>query len=91
MRKPRIYEHRKAKNISQARLAEASGISRQAVIAIESGASVPSYETALSISQALGVKMEDLYDLGKDTLAVADATLKAVFPIPATLSARPET
>lgn len=48
---------------SQARMAEAAGISRQSYAAIESGASVPSTEVALRLSSALGRAVNDLFHL----------------------------
>lgn len=49
---------------SQARMAEAAGVSRQSYAAIESGASVPSTEVALRLSRALGRSVEEIFRLG---------------------------
>lgn len=48
---------------SQARMAEAAGISRQSYAAIEAGAAVPSTEVALRLAQALGRTVEELFRL----------------------------
>jgi len=48
---------------TQARMAEAAGISRQSYAAIESGDSVPSTEVALRLSEALGRSVSELFRL----------------------------
>jgi molybdate-binding protein/transcriptional regulator with XRE-family HTH domain len=48
---------------SQARMAEAAGVSRQSYAAVESGSSVPSTEVALRLSEALGRPVGELFRL----------------------------
>jgi len=58
-----LREHRLASKLSQLELAKRVGISRQALIAIESGASVPGTDVALRLSRVLGVRVESLFQL----------------------------
>jgi putative transcriptional regulator len=48
-------------NMSQAALAEAIGVTRQTVIAIELGKYSPSLESAFRISRIFGVGVEDVF------------------------------
>lgn len=48
-------------NMSQAALAEAIGVTRQTVIAIEQGRYSPSLESAFRISRVFGVGLEDVF------------------------------
>lgn len=48
-------------NMSQAALAEAIGVTRQTVIAIEQGRYSPSLESAFRISREFGVGLEDVF------------------------------
>lgn len=68
---------RLAADLTQERLAELAGISRQAYGAIETGRSVPSTEVALRLARALGRSVEELFRLeetGSD-LVVVDAAV----------------
>lgn len=47
--------------MTQAELAEAVGIARVSIVAIENGRFLPTIETALLISQALQVSVEELF------------------------------
>ncbi|HPA38441.1 MAG TPA: helix-turn-helix transcriptional regulator [Phenylobacterium sp.] len=47
--------------MSQAALAEAIGVSRQTVVAIEKGHYSPSLETAFRIARLFGVGLEDVF------------------------------
>jgi len=58
-----LAEERQRLGWSQARMAEAAGVSRQSYAAIESGRSVPSTEVALRLSAALGRSVGDLFRL----------------------------
>jgi len=60
-----VKEARARRRLSQARLADLSGTSRQTVIAIERGASVPSVEVALRFARALDRRVDDLFELGQ--------------------------
>ncbi len=59
----RLRRHRKAHGLSQHVLAERSGVSRQAVLAIEAGKRVPSTELALRLAHVLKCAVEDLFQL----------------------------
>ena len=58
-----VRRHRQAAGLSQARLAALVGVSRQALSAIEAGASVPSTTLALALSRQLRCTVEDLFTL----------------------------
>jgi molybdate-binding protein/DNA-binding XRE family transcriptional regulator len=57
----RVRERRKALGLTQAELASRTGISRTAVTAIEGRRLVPSVAAALSLAEALGCTVEDLF------------------------------
>jgi molybdate-binding protein/DNA-binding XRE family transcriptional regulator len=59
--KSRIQKIRQDAGLTQADLAKAAGISRQAYTAIEAGKSVPSTEVALRLALALKTTVEDLF------------------------------
>lgn len=52
---------RAIKRISQAQLAEAIGVSRQTVFAIENNKFVPSTELALKLSEYIGKTVNELF------------------------------
>jgi transcriptional regulator with XRE-family HTH domain len=52
---------REARGLSQAALAEAAGVSRQLVGAVESGRHAPAVDAALRLARALGVSVEELF------------------------------
>ena len=58
-----LRERRAAAGWSQAALAEAIGVSRQALAAVEAGRSVPSTAIALALGRALGCSVEELFQL----------------------------
>jgi putative transcriptional regulator len=62
-----IKELRTNLGITQAQLAELVGVARVSIIAIENGRFLPTIETALHISQALGVPIERIFWLKDDT------------------------
>ena len=55
---------RKANNLSQEQLAEALGVSRQAVSKWESGSSYPDMEKMIAMCKVLNSTLEDLLDDG---------------------------
>ncbi len=65
----RLREVRAGRRFSQARLAELAGTSRQTVIAVERGGSVPSVELALRFARALDRSVDDLFRLPAAELA----------------------
>jgi putative transcriptional regulator len=52
--------------ITQARLAELVGVARVSIVSIENGRFIPTIETALRISKALGVLTEQIFWLKDD-------------------------
>ena len=57
----RIAEMRRARGITQERLARMLGVSRQQVSDWERGISIPLATTAIEIARALGTTVEALY------------------------------
>lgn len=61
----RIKDLRKAKKMTQEDLAKQVGVSRQSIIAIESGKYNPSLELAYNISKAFDSIIEEVFILGE--------------------------
>ncbi|MFN2112313.1 MAG: helix-turn-helix transcriptional regulator [Anaerolineales bacterium] len=57
----RVKELRTGLDLTQADLADQVGIARVSILAIEKGRFIPTIETALRISQALGAAVEDIF------------------------------
>ena len=57
----RLRLTRLARALSQEQLAQASGVSRQAIAGVESGRWAPSLKVALAIARALGSSVEELF------------------------------
>lgn len=55
---------RRELGLSQAQVAQASGLSRQSVSAVESGRNAPSVDAALALARALGTSVEELFTEG---------------------------
>lgn len=64
--KNRIKIERAEKGVTQQELAEAVGVSRQTVNAIESGKFVPSTLLALKIARLFGKSVEELFSLDEE-------------------------
>ena len=62
----RLRRHRKAERLSQQKLAELLGVSRQAIHAIETGSQVPSTSLGLRMARVFGCAVEDLFSLAAD-------------------------
>ncbi|HEX6032965.1 MAG TPA: helix-turn-helix transcriptional regulator [Anaerolineales bacterium] len=62
----RLREIRTSRGMTQAELAEAVGVARVSIVAIETGRFLPTIETALLISSALKVPVEDIFWLKED-------------------------
>jgi len=60
-----VREERLEADLTQAALADACGVSRQTIIAIESGKYIPSTALALKLGKALGKSVEELFRLEK--------------------------
>lgn len=72
----RVRHRRRAAGLSQAELADRSGVSRQAVGALEAGRHLPRVDAALALAAALGTTVEDLLAIGPPrALHVLDAPL----------------
>jgi putative transcriptional regulator len=56
-----VKVHRARQNMTQEQLAEKLGVSRQTVIAIESGRYLPSLGLAFRLAAVFGVKIEELF------------------------------
>ncbi len=61
--KNRIKERRKAIGYRQQDLAEALGVSRQTIVAIENDKYNPTLELAMRLARYLGIPMEELFQL----------------------------
>ena len=57
-----VREYRRTRELSQADLAEALGVSRQTIIAIEGGRYSPSLPLAFRIAQFFDVPVEKMFD-----------------------------
>lgn len=60
---------RKLEGYTQQSLADAVGITRQQISAIEAGKSLPSVPTAKAIARVLGIKWEKLFEPGDSVKA----------------------
>ena len=60
--KNKLRELRAARNWSQAELGTRVGVSRQAIIAIETGRFDPSLPLAFKLARVFSVAIEDLFD-----------------------------
>ena len=72
-----LREFRQSRQLSQAELARQVGLSRQALISIERGTSVPGTAVALRLARALGVRVEALFQL-EEAPPLVEATLAGV-------------
>ncbi|MCL2178562.1 MAG: helix-turn-helix domain-containing protein [Proteobacteria bacterium] len=70
----RLREQRLANQLSQLELAKRAGISRQTLISVEAGDSIPKMDIALRLSAVLGVRVENLFCL-EESVSVVQATL----------------
>ncbi|MCI8934882.1 MAG: helix-turn-helix transcriptional regulator [Clostridiaceae bacterium] len=61
--KNRIKERRKAIGYRQQDLAEALGVSRQTIVAIENDKYNPTLELAMRLARYLGIPVEELFQL----------------------------
>ncbi|MBU0472369.1 MAG: helix-turn-helix transcriptional regulator [Nanoarchaeota archaeon] len=57
-------EKRQKAGLSQEKLAELIGVTRQTIISIEVGRYVPSLELAIKLARQFKCKIEDLFDIG---------------------------
>lgn len=59
----RVHEMRKQTRMTQETLAQAIGVTRQTIIAIEKGNYVPSLVLAMKLAQHFKKKVDDLFSL----------------------------
>jgi putative transcriptional regulator len=64
-----VREHRRQRGLSQVELALSLGVSRQTVIAIESGRYSPSLPLAFRMARFFNVPIETLFDLEEEAEA----------------------
>ncbi|MCI9887737.1 helix-turn-helix transcriptional regulator [Micrococcales bacterium 31B] len=60
-----VAERRTALGLSQQKLAEALGVSRQTVISIEKGRFDPSLPLAFALARVFECRIEDVFDVGE--------------------------
>ena len=63
--KNHIKQHRARLDLTQEDLAQKVGVRRQAILAIEKGKYVPSALLAFQIAEALGMKVDELFEMKK--------------------------
>lgn len=56
-----VRRHRRSHELTQVQLAEMVGVTRQTIVALESGDYAPSVYLALGLAEALGVTVEELF------------------------------
>jgi putative transcriptional regulator len=61
-----IKVERAKKNLTQAKLAELVGVSRQTINSMELGKYVPSTVLALRLSQVFGISVNEIFELEQD-------------------------
>ncbi len=71
----RVRLARLARQLSQQQLADAAGVTRQAVAGVEAGRFDPSLRVALRLATALGVPVEELFGTGAGPSAVRAAVV----------------
>src|SRR3954453_12624166 len=76
-----VREQRQLAGLTQAQLAARSGVTRQAISAIESGQYSPATSVALRLAEILGTRVEDLFHL-PDATQFIEAELAGPFPAP---------
>jgi putative transcriptional regulator len=59
----RVRAEREFQNITQEKLSEMTGVTRQTINAIEHGKNIPSLFVAMKIAKVLGKKVDDLFFL----------------------------
>ena len=67
---------RAIRNLTQAELGELAGVTRKSVNAIETGRMVPSVLLALKLARALGVSVNDLFNLAGGAEKVPESSEK---------------
>lgn len=68
---------RRARELTQAELADRVGVSRQTIVAIESGGYAPSVYLALALGDVLSTSVEELFAPPREPTPRPDATEEA--------------
>src|SRR5262249_22277575 len=76
----RVKSLRQARGWSQDELAQATGLSRTGISAIEASRLIPSVAAALSLARVFGCKVEDLFGTPRPAQHIEFAWLPAAFP-----------
>ena len=58
----RLYQLRMNKNLSQRELAERAGVTRNTVMLIENGDTLPNLDTVKKLCDVLGVELSDFFE-----------------------------
>ena len=61
-----IKQHRARLDLTQQDLADRVGVRRQTILAIEKGHFVPSVLLAMLVARELGMRLDDLFELGTE-------------------------
>jgi putative transcriptional regulator len=61
-----LKQHRARLDLTQEELAEAVGVRRQTILAIEKGRYAPSAILAFKLARALGMRVEELFELDEE-------------------------
>ena len=61
-----LKQHRARLDLTQENLAEAVGVRRQTIIAIEKGRYAPSAILAFKLARALGMRVDELFELEEE-------------------------
>ncbi len=62
----RVYEYRVLRRLSQEKLGEAVGVSKQTIYAMEKGNYSPSLLLAFKLANYFGVQIEDIFSYSKE-------------------------
>lgn len=71
-RRNRVRQARLVADLTQAGLADATGVTRQTIVAVEAGDYAPSVYLALALGERLGTTVEDLFGPVPDETAMAE-------------------
>ncbi len=76
----RLREVRRERGISQQALAEAVGVTRQTIIAIEKGKYLPSLTLALKIAKFFNLPIEEIFKLKEECFPATTGTSRPPSP-----------
>ncbi len=64
----RVKVLRTEQNLSQEKLAQLTGVTRQTIISLEKGSYIPSLLLAMHLSQVLGTPIDEIFSIKGDSL-----------------------